>query len=62
MTCLQAIEKKGKEHDMKRTIRSVSVGSFYIAPFITFLYNFVDKVKQPIVWLKLIALLERDKN
>ncbi|XP_063682182.1 protein Mpv17-like [Bolinopsis microptera] len=43
----QVIEKKGKDHELERTVRSVTVGSFYIAPVITFLYNFVDKVCGP---------------
>ncbi|KAL5262434.1 hypothetical protein ACHWQZ_G007979 [Mnemiopsis leidyi] len=43
----QVIEKKGKEHKLERTLRSITVGSFYIAPFITYLYNFVDKVFGP---------------
>lgn len=40
----QLIEKKGNDHEMERTARSVTVGSFYIAPLVTFLYNYVDKV------------------
>ncbi|XP_063682190.1 protein Mpv17-like [Bolinopsis microptera] len=44
MLSQQVIEKKGKDHELERTVRSVTVGSFYIAPVITFLYNFVDKV------------------
>ena len=40
----QAVEKKGEEHDLERTLRSVVIGSFYTAPAATFFYNSVDKV------------------
>ena len=34
------------EHKVERTFRSVSVGAGYIAPLVTFIYNFVDKVTE----------------
>ena len=41
---LQVVEKKGENHELERTFRSVVIGSFYTAPAATFIYNSVDKV------------------
>jgi len=40
----QVIEEKGRRHEVKRTCRSAFLGSCYIGPIITFVYNLVDKV------------------
>lgn len=40
----QFVEHKREAHDWNRTLRSIGLGSFYIAPIVTGCYNVLDKV------------------
>ncbi|XP_063686243.1 protein Mpv17-like [Bolinopsis microptera] len=57
----QAIEKKGGRHEVERTCRSTFLGSCYIAPVITLVYNLADKVfgksQTPLNSIKKIGLI-----